>query len=279
MPAKSRTALPLRQTQRWFFQAIAPSATISASAKKRSLAGRVLEGMLVPPRTGSARDALAIHGRMYLLRFEEALVETFPAVAAYKGEAKFRAFVAEYAKLYPSRHPSLRYLGQHVPLLLRKGRLAEGEVISDLARLEWARMDAFDAPDEQSIMLSEMQSRTPEALALMNFRLAKSHRLLRLRHDVLPLWKALVSQADEKKRIRPGLPPRQLTAVAVWRKGHAVLHRSVDATEARLLSLLARGATLDGLAAALSRSVAPSELAATVHGLLGRLIDEGVIVV
>jgi len=94
---------------------------------------------------------------MYLFRLVEALREDYRLVARLLGDDAFFALCAGYVGAHPSRNPSLARLGAELPAFLRE-RPAPRPDLADLAALEWARAEAFIAPD--SAPLDETAVRT-----------------------------------------------------------------------------------------------------------------------
>ena len=53
-----------------------------------------------------------VYAGAYFLRLREVLVSDFPAVARILGDQRFDQMAREYLREYPSRDPSVRYLGR-----------------------------------------------------------------------------------------------------------------------------------------------------------------------
>ncbi len=99
-------------------------------------------------------DRLEIYNRQYWYRVLGALAEDFPALRALVGERRFEALSIAYLTEHPSRSFTLRNLGSKLPEWLaahpehsgRRHRLA-----ADLVRIEWACVEAFDAPEREPL--------------------------------------------------------------------------------------------------------------------------------
>jgi hypothetical protein len=107
---------------------------------------------------------------------------------------------------------------------------------------------------------------TAGAFASARLRLVPALRVHRLRHDVAPLWGALVRGAPA-----PRPAPRE-THLAVWRHGFEVFHAPVPADEARALAAARRGATLGEVLAAFQARPDP---AAEALAAVESWFDEG----
>jgi hypothetical protein len=204
---------------------------------------RELEGALFEAVTGAEPAAPSdhVHGRLfvyrdaYVGRFVEVLADDFPRLARLLGDDAFRSLVRDYVGRWPSTNPSLRHLGAHLPSFVaafaaEDPRGAAWPWLADLAALEWARVEAFDAPDASPLSIEALAAFPPERFPELRLALAPGARLLEARYPVH-------DEADGP------LSPRATTLV-VWRRGHAPLHRPLDAIEARALHRLARGRPL-----------------------------------
>lgn len=185
---------------------------------------------------------LDIYADMYFYRLRDCLAEDFPKVVARIGAARFHNLVTDYLLAHPSTHFSLRELGRALPDFLGTHPLArEFPVLSDLARLEWARVDVFDEADAAPLSrqaLLEGGASAPETFAL---RLVPSARLLRADASVLRLWRHLHGGGDVQPDDPPDTCQEQSSGICVWRKGLAVFHRALPGDEESCLEVLASG--------------------------------------
>jgi hypothetical protein len=175
-------------------------------------------------------ERLDIYADMYFYRLRDSLAEDFPKVAARIGPAQFHNLVTDYLLAHPSRHFSLRELGRALPGFLRTHPLERSSpALADLARLEWARLDAFDDADAQPLTRERLLAKgasAPESFAL---GLIPSARLLQLDACALAHWKGDSAE------------PGETIGVRVWRKGFEVYHRSTPADEEACLHAMASG--------------------------------------
>ena len=95
----------------------------------------------------SSFERLEIYNRQYWFRLVSAVSEDFPTLNALLGSSRFESLILAYINENPSTSWTLRDLGAKLPQFLeshpefagRRHRLAV-----DVARLEWAYVDAFD---------------------------------------------------------------------------------------------------------------------------------------
>lgn len=256
-----------------------PNALPLASLQRRLL-DSISRGLPPDPEllahlAGDARldgqGRLGIYADMYLARLHEALSFQFPTLLLAIGEDDFFDLARAHVAACPPRHPSLRWLGD-----LLAGFLAAAAAeapwnrpwLADLARLEFARLDVFDAPDVEAMTLAAIQSTPPEALPALPIHLSPAHRLLELTFAVEPTWRAL----DEGQECPA--PLRAPHRLLVWRQGVEVFHRAVEGLEATLLPVLAEGLSLGALCERIAAHVGEEEAGRTAFELLGRWVGD-----
>jgi len=222
--SKVRTA-DLRETQRCFFRAL-------ETDRARGGASRLITGggQLRP------RQRLEIYASMYFARILEALREDFPKLLETIGEDGFAALARRYLRAHPSRHPSLRHVGDRLPAFVKQDRIATGVPwLSELARLERAIVDAFDGPEAKPLLPAALTRIPGSHWGRLRFTLHPTLRLLQFSHAVDEVWERL----DAGKA--GGRPAARLTRLRIWRREHVVLRAPMDAREATCLRALARG--------------------------------------
>lgn len=175
-----------------------------------------------------AAERLAIYANMYLWRQVDALREDFPKLVAVLGDDGFYALAEGYVREHPSEHPSLSKLGRRMADYLTRHPMGRPD-LPDLARLEWARAEAFEAEDVPLAGIDSLRAVTPAELPQVRLDFAPSVRILHLDHDAPALWRAI----EDGIALPP--PCRAEVDVAVWRKEFEVFHAVLAADEARAL--------------------------------------------
>jgi hypothetical protein len=219
--------MKLAEAQDLFAALVTGEHPVDAAAREECLAG---DARL------SAGERARIYSDMYLFRLAEALREDYPLVARLLGDDAFLALCAEYVRAHPSRTPSLARLGAELPAFLRERPTSRPD-LPDLAAIEWARAEAFVAPDDAPLDETALQTLGAGA-ASAHLSLVHSVRLLSLEHEAPALW------ADLEAGHEPGLPVRRPVSLLVWRKGFEVFHAEVSPEELGALAALRRGAAL-----------------------------------
>ncbi len=153
----SQERLDLASLQREMAAAVMQPLTKDENMRATASDGRpmaeVAGSFIAPNSRLTAFERLEIYNRQYWYRILGALAEDFPALRALIGAERFDALSIAYLTEHPSRSFTLRNLGSKLPEWLivhpdyagRRHRLAV-----DLARMEWAFVEAFDAPERES---------------------------------------------------------------------------------------------------------------------------------
>lgn len=218
----------------------------------------------------SALERVEIYANMYFYRLLDAVKEDYPAVLAMIGDDEFHNLITDYLLAHPPSHPSLRYAGQHLAGFLAGHRLSQQRpYLSDLARLEWAILDSFDAPDSPLVSAAAMEAMEPRHWEEARFHATPSVQLLSFE------W-----NADEiRRRARAGepieVPSRAPTWVRVWRRESSVYHRPVDGLELVCLRRFLAGDALAAVCELAAERAGEERAAALVVSLLRRWLDDG----
>ena len=292
----------LRRIQELFWALIAAPQGVRPGMAELRASGQMAAGDLSFMIRGDDRlapeDRLDVYANMYFYRLRDSLAEDFPKVAAIIGGASFHNLITDYLLAHPSRHWSLRYLGVPFAAFLASHDLSRSfPFLADLARLEWARIEMFDAADAEVLTREAAAAAGPD----LHLALVPATTLLPLEWNVAPIWRRLEHAAshddgggsnsaavtgDAQEEFAAPLsvdrPEQQKTSILVWRQGFAVYHRTLPPTESHCLELALRdGVSLPDLCEILMGGEAgPDTQVAmqTVAGLLGRWLQDGLVV-
>jgi hypothetical protein len=249
----------LREVQGGFWRAIASEpGTLTAGAGLLSVAA--------PSATLGSEERLRVYADAYFWRLRDILSEDFPRLAERLGDEAFEELATAYLRAHPSQDPSLRHLGDALPSFL--ARSAEHPpFLADLARLERARVDVFDAPDDRPLTTDDLRSVPPEAWAALRFVPIRALRVLHLDWPVVAYWSdaAAVPVAPEA------------VAVRVWRDAEFRVHHAVLSDRAEeALDAIRGGGTFEDLCAVWT-DLPLDEGARRVTALLARWALDGIL--
>lgn len=193
------------------------------------------ERAILASKTMAPLERLAVYQEMYPLRMRDALAADYPGLKAFLGDPLFEHFVAEYVAEHPSRSYTLNRLGDHVPEFARTWRHPRRAFLADLAHLELAVTQAFDAAEDATPAAppahvdADWESR--------RFGVDPTLRLLSFRHAAGPALDALKAGRRVSARARA-------TWAAVHRRTFVVYRLDLSRGEFYLLSALAAGQPL-----------------------------------
>jgi hypothetical protein len=246
--------LPLPRLQRWMHAVVAHPGSVeeavAAPAAAAELAPEAIGELILPTRALTPAERVGIYHGMYLLRMEEALATDYPALKHFLGDEGFLALVRGYVQAHPSRSYSLNRLGDALPQYVREAPgLKRREFCHDLARLELAVSEVFDAPETPPLTAASVARVAPEAWEQARLRPIDAFRLLALRY---PANEYLQSVRDDRHdHPRPRLKANWL---AVYRSDYAVYRLALSRPAHDLLADLAAGRPLgQAVAAAVAR--------------------------
>jgi hypothetical protein len=210
----------------------------------------------------------AVHRNNMRVSLRAALADGFPVLQQFVGEEFFAALAGAYLDAEPPRSTVLALYGAGLPDFI--AGFAPAQVLPclpDLARLEWARLQALHAADSPGLSTAHLCTRlaAPEALAQARLGLHPSLAVLASPWAVVSLWAAHQGAGQLE-----GLELDHPEAALVLRDGDEVLVLPVDAAGAAFVSTLQHGLSLaDAVAAASTDGPGAFDLAASL-GLLIR---------
>jgi hypothetical protein len=151
--------MDLESLQREMAAAVMRPLTKDDNMRATSSDGRpmaeVAASFIAPNSRLTAFERLEIYNRQYWFRVLGALAEDFPALRAVVGQPRFESLSIAYLTEHPSRSFTLRNLGSKLQEWLTAHPEAAGRrhrLAVDMARIEWACVEAFDAPEREPLM-------------------------------------------------------------------------------------------------------------------------------
>jgi hypothetical protein len=217
---------------------------------------QLADSYIKPNELLSSFDRLEIYNRQYWFRVIGAVAEDFPALNAVLGEKIFDRLVLAYLRENPSTSFTLRNLGARLPQWLEEhSEFAprRHDLLLDVARLEWAYVEAFDSADVLPLTASDFGDLGTDSklflqphLQLLDLRYPVDELVLAVHRETAP--SDMMSNASSERRHveRTRLPRMRKSAVrlAVHRYENSVYYRRIDREAFLLLSALQQGASL-----------------------------------
>jgi len=237
--------------------------------QKKWLDGRptreIAESFIKPNDRLTSFARLEIYNRQYWFRIRDCFYEDYPGLRAILGDQKFERLADEYLSKYPSQSYTLRNLGSRLVQFLRaapRWTAPKTRLALDLARLEWAHIEAFDNEARPSLSTRHLAG----AAAKIRLKLQPHLTLLKLENEVddflieLKKNSGLRNEASnameqnqrrKKTRVTRGLK-RKINFLAVHRYEDGIYYKRLEPGQFVLLSALQAGATLERACARLA---------------------------
>lgn len=249
----------LRDLQGAFWHAVSTDPGVLA-------ADATLLATAAPSANLDASARLQVYVDAYFSRLRDVLADDFPRLATTLGATRFDELAREYLRAEPSTNPSLRHLGDALPAFVQ-ARVALPSYLADLARLERARTEVFDAPDDASLTVADLHTIPAEAWPALRFTPIRALTVVRLDWPVLDLW--------HDPQARPTGPAT--TMVRVWRStDFRVFHAALDPRAARALEGLVGGAPFGAFCGTFG-DLPAAEAARQATALLARWLEDGLL--
>lgn len=234
---------------------------------------------IAPNSQLSSFERLEIYNRQYWFRLMSAVSEDYPSLNAVVGPKRFEPLILAYLQEHPSTSWTLRDLGAKLPAFLVDHAELAGKrhkLAVDVAKLEWAYVDAFDSKRLEPLTAEEAQGIGPDSRLFLQPHL----QLLELTYPVDTLVLAvkkgmpetdIVSSAASQKEVRRRvkLPPMlpQSVYLAVHRFDELVYYRRMERETFFILNALRSGSSVaDAIASGFANTrLRPDEQTALIQ--------------
>ena len=270
----------LREVQELFFGLITAPEGVAKTLEAREAGGseegapgrEAVADVFVGDARMPAEERLDAYANMYFFRLRDVLAEDFERTAAVLGEARWHNLVTDYLLAHPPTRWSLRWAGEGLPGFLRGHAYgAERPWLADVAALEWARNEAFQARDAGPMRAESLVDVHPESWPTLTFGAVPGTMLTSSRWDLSGWW---VGGGTEPPAEAPG---GQI--LLVWRdEADDVQHEVLGAAEAEAARRLFAGVSFADVCEAFAADGAgeAEEAGRKAVELLLRLIGLGI---
>lgn len=225
----------LSRLQEWMAAELRRRSALPKDARSTELAARHLTGndRLSPV------EQLDVYREQFWLRHTASLVEDFPGLGGILGQRDWERLVEEYLEQVAPTSWSLRELGDRLAAFIDTRDWIEHRALCvDMARLEWAYIEAFDAADAPGLDPHKLAAIDESAWDTARIVLDPALRLLALRYPVADLRRAL--KAGDHALL-PDPAPHKLV---VHRVDRDLFDKVLDEAPYALLEALGHGESL-----------------------------------
>ncbi len=227
----------LRGGQRVMMGLVRAPEGVAKALEERGGAREEVAALFAGDARMSAVARLEVYAGMYFFRLRDSLAEDFARTAAALGEARWHNLVTDYLLAHPPTSWSLRWAGEALPEFLRAHAYgAERPWLSDVAALEQARNEAFQALDATPLRPEELAFVLPEAWPRLRFVPAPGTALVSTRWDLAGWW------GDAASGEPPGALEDEATLLVFRDAEDDIRHEAIAPEEAEAARLLLAGA-------------------------------------
>jgi len=255
------TGLDLVSMQRLVADLVRSSSPVDDDAAQSAIAAMVATG----DARLTASKQIEIYREQFFLRHLEVLRDDFRALEHLLGDEGFGALARAYLAAHPPSSFTLRDLGAHVVSFVASAApWNEDPFVADVARVEWAFVEAFDAPDDAAIEAASIAAIPEAAWPAARIALQPSMQRLALEHPAHDYRILARTSADAESLLALATlapPEPRPTHVVVYRAAGALLCLDVEPSAFALLEELARGATLGDACERVARASGQGEAA------------------
>jgi hypothetical protein len=249
----------------------------------------IADSYIKPNNLLSSFDRLEIYNRQYWFRVIGAVTEDYPALNAVLGERVFDRLVLAYLRETPSTSFTLRDLGSKLPQWLEEHSEfapSRQKFLLDVARLEWAYVEAFDRAEVAPLTALDFGDLTGGSrlflqphLQLLDLNYPVDELVLAVHREAGPsdIMSNAVSERRHVKRSRLIRMRRSAIRLVVHRYENSVYYRRIDQENFLLLSALQEGALLgEALENAFRKSdLSVEDQAARIQGYFAHAAELG----
>lgn len=256
------------------------------SADGRPMADVVAE-FIKPNDRLTSFERIELYNKQYWFRLIDIMYEDYPGLAAILGRKRFNHFCDVYLTRYPSRSGLLRNLGRNLAQFVAEEPALTApftDMALDMARFEWAQVEAFDAAMKPLLTTDDLLGKDPSQtrlvfqpfITLLDLRFAVDRLLLAVKKQA---GRSEASNATDgivvvNRRRRSARAERVF--LVIHRVNNSVFMKRLPAEAFAILQSLQNGATiLEAVEAATPETADAQEWAAEIQGWFQRWMSWG----
>ena len=134
-------------------------------------------------------DRLAVHLNNVYYGLTEAMADTFPVIKRLVGDRFFRFASRRFIETHPPKTPVLAAYGSNFGEFLKDFEPAASlPYLCDIAKLEFAWLEAYHERDARPLSVNDLKSIPDERYAGLRLQLHPSRRFIRSDYPVARIW-------------------------------------------------------------------------------------------
>lgn len=194
-----------------------------------------------PPGIGGSKDRFNVYRNNVAVSLRDALGETFPIVKQLVGEEFFAGMAQAFVREHLPQTPVLLEYGGAFPRFIERFPPADSlPYLADMARVEWAWLQAYHAADATSLGAETLADVPEDKLDDLKFDTHPSLWLISSEWPVISMWLAHQGTGAPDLSDLPTGPEHGL----IIRPDYDVDVHVISASASRLIDLLADEQTL-----------------------------------
>lgn len=201
-----------------------------------------VSGILTTWNGSDPGQRFAVHRNNIVVSLVDAVADTFPVCLALVGKDFFRAMAHAFILARPPMSPVLAWYGGAFPEFVSHFSPAAGlPYLADVARLEWAWVQAFHAADDFSLDAGAIDDllTNEDILPYLEMRFHPSAHVICSRYAIVSIW-----SAHQGLRDMSTVAPEMAEAALIVRAGIEVECIPITAAQACLFDALCSGTRL-----------------------------------
>ena len=220
-------------------------------------------------------EQLEIYREQFWLRHTSSLIEDFPGLSGILGQEDWQKLAEKYLTEVTPDSYTLRDLGARLPEVIERASwLPHQALCLDMARLELAYIEVFDAHDTPPLAPERLAAIPEDHFAEARLVIAPSVRLLSVRYPVGNLRRKLRANPEQAVPI----PDESSQQLVVYRRERQLWDMPVTDVAFTFLAGLAAGETLGAAAELAARSPeAEVELSTSIGAWLQEWTAKGLV--
>ena len=235
-----------------------------------------VEADIISSDNALAEHRLGVYYNAYRIRLIDCLAIDYSALEQHVGREAFEQLALDYLRVFPSKHPSVRWFGDRLPTYMREHYAGEdAEFLTELVDYEWTQSFVFDAADSVQIVKVEDIAQIPaDTWPTLAFQFVPAMRWLDLHWNIPAIENAYDTGKGIPAAERNEFPLRWL----LWRQQMKTHWRSLEVHEAWAIEQAAAGAGFAAICEGLLEWVDEAQVALIAAGFMKQWVSDELLI-